>query len=327
MPTNLVHTSSAPLVAVAGDRIPQLVSSAGDKALLRYAEFFTANIRNVYTRRSYHHATTQFLSWCHEHGLDALAEIGPIHVATYIEALQQKRSAPTVKQHLAGIRSLFDYLVVGQIIPLNPALSVRGPRYTIIKGKTPALTAEETRQLLDGCDASIVMGLRDRALIALMVYTFARVGAATAMRVEDYFPQGKRWWVRLHEKGGKEHEMPAHHNLEEYLDAYIEAAGIREDKKGYLFRTGRGRTGLLSDKPMRQPDVHRMIRRQATAAGIQTAVSCHSFRATGITTYLQGGGTLEKAQIMANHASAKTTRLYDRRQDEVSLDEVERIII
>lgn len=160
-----------------------------------------------------------------------------------------------------------------------------------------------------------------------MVYTFARVGAATVMRVEDYYPQGKRWWVRLHEKGGKEHEMPAHHKLEEYLDSYIEAAEIGKERKGYLFRTGRGRSGRLSDRPMRQSDVHRMIRREAAAADIQTPVGCHSFRATGITTYLQGGGTLEKAQVMANHASAKTTRLYDRRQDEVSLDEVERIVI
>ena len=235
-------------------------------------------------------------------------------MAAYLEGLQQERSLPTVKQHLAAIRSLFDWLVVGQVIPLNPALSVRGPRYSVSKGKTPALTAEETRQLLEVCDTSHVVGLRDRALVALMVYTFARVGAVLAMRVEDYYTQGRRGWVRLHEKGGKQHEMPCNHNLEEYLDAYIEAAGIHQDRKGFLFRTALGRTRKLSDRPMRQSDVHRMVRRREREAGIQTPIGCHSFRATGITTYLQNGGTLEKAQYMANHASARTTRLYDRRK-------------
>ena len=145
------------------------------------------------------------------------------------------------------------------------------------------------------------------------------------MRVEDYYPKSKRWWVRLHEKGGKEHEMPAHHLLEEYLDAYIEAAGFREERKGPLFRSANRRTGGLTDKPLRPEDAWAMVRRRAKAAGIETAIGCHTFRATGITVYLANGGTLEKAQQMAAHESAKTTKLYDRTNDAITLDEVERI--
>jgi len=223
---------------------------------------------------------------------------------------------------------LFDWLVVGQVMPANPASVVRGPRHSVKKGKTPVLTAEETRTLLDTIDTRTPVGLRDRALIALMVYTFARVGAAAErMHVEDIYVQGRRTWVRLHEKGGKRHEMPCHHKLDEYLHAYIDAAGIAKDMKGWLFRTTEGQSGLLTERPMRQADVYRMIRRRAADAGIMTRIGCHTFRATGITEYLRNGGKLEVAQQMANHESARTTGLYDRRNDQVSLDEVERILI
>jgi integrase/recombinase XerD len=185
------------------------------------------------------------------------------------------------------------------------------------------LTSGEARELLDSIDIESVVGQRDRALIALMIYSFARVGAVLGMRVEDFFVQGRRSWVRLHEKGGKLHEMPTHHNPDKYLEAYIAAAAIGDERKEPLFRTTRARTGELTDHAMLQSDVWRMIRRRA-AAGIETEIGCHSFRATGITAYLKNGGKLEIAQQMANHESARTTGLYDRRSDEISLDEVEK---
>jgi integrase len=222
---------------------------------------------------------------------------------------------------------LFDWLVVGQVMPVNPASSVRGPKHVVKKGKTPVLSVDEARALLDVIDTGSMVGLRDRALIGLMVYTFARVGAAIKMRVKDVYVQGRRTWVRLHEKGGKRHEMPCHHNLDEYLQAYIEGAQIGADAKGYLFRTALGRTRQLSERPMNQADVYRMIGRRARDAGVHTQIGCHSFRATGITEYLRNGGKLEVAQQMANHESARTKGLYDRRNDQVSLGEVERLLI
>jgi site-specific recombinase XerD len=293
------------------------------KAAERFFDFFTANIRNQHTRRAYYQAACQFSAWCQGRGLYDLTAVKPLHVAAYIEALQEERSKPTAKQDLAAIRMLFDWLVVGHVLEVNPAHAVRGPKHVVKKGRTSVLDREEARALIAGIDIRSLTGLRDRALIGVMVYTFARIGAVLQMNVEDYFTQGRRGWVRLHEKGGKEHEAPCHHKLEVYLDEYIAAAEFGEDKRGLLFRT----TGRTTGTPNRltQPDAYRMLQRRAAAAGIKTKIGNHSLRATGITDYLKSDGTLEKAQQMANHSSPRTTKLYDRRNDEASLDEYEKV--
>ena len=314
---------SQSLALINTDQIPALYAP-DPQAARRTLEFFTANIRNPNTRKAYARAAVDFAAWCELQGLTDIGLVQPVHVATYIEGLTM--AAPSIKQRLAALHMLFDWLVVGQVMPTNPAASVRGPRHSVKKGKTPVLAAEEARALLDAIDTSTLIGLRDRALVGLMVYTFARVGAAIQMRVEDVYVQSRRAWVRLHEKGGKEHEMPCHHNLESWLHEYIEGAQLT-DAKGWLFRSVMGRTGRLANKPMSQADVFRMAGRRAQAAGIRTRIGCHSFRATGITEYLRNGGKLEVAQAMANHESARTTGLYDRRNDQINLDEIERILI
>jgi site-specific recombinase XerD len=307
--------------------LPALVTVAGDRASLRFMEFFGANIRNPHTRRAYMRAVTDFLAWCKDVGVSSIAQVQPLHVAGWVELQTRDHAAPTAKLRLAAVRHLFDWLVIGQIVPANPAASVRGPRHVVKSGKTPVLEPEEARILLDSIDISTPAGLRDRALIALILFSFARIGAALGMKVDDVFTQKRRLWVRLREKGGKQHEMPCHHNLETYLAAYIEGTGLADDPKGPLFRTiGRG-TGKLTRTPLPQANAYAMMGRRATAAGIATRIGNHSFRATGITAYLKNGGTLENAAAMANHASTRTTQLYDRRHDEISLDEVERIRI
>jgi site-specific recombinase XerD len=217
-------------------------------------------------------------------------------------------------------------LVVGQVVRSNPASVVRGPAHIVKRGKTPVLSPEEARQLFESLPTDTLTGLRDRALIGVLIYSFARISAALAMRVEDYFPQGKRWWLRLHEKGGKHHEMPAHHTLEGYLDRYLQAAGIGGDKKAPLFQSAIGKTGKLSGQPLARENAFQMIQPRAKHAGIQTKIGNHTFRTTGITIYLSNGETLEKAQQMAAHESPRTTKLYDRTSDVVSLDEVERVV-
>lgn len=212
---------------------------------------------------------------------------------------------------------------------MNPASSVRGPKHVVKKGKTPVLTPDEAREILDAIDIDTVIGLRDRALIGLMTYSFARVGAAIKMRVEDYYVQGRRGWVQLREKGSKVHQVPCHHRLDEFLEQYIRKAGLQDAPKGYLFRSAVSKRGqALTDQPLSQQDVHAMTGRRASAAGIRTAkIGCHALRATGITAYMKNKGKLEIAQQIANHESPRTTKLYDRSSDEISLDEVERIAI
>jgi site-specific recombinase XerD len=220
---------------------------------------------------------------------------------------------------------LFDWMVTGQCMPSNPASSVRGPRYSYKKGKTPILDEDGVKKLFASIDTSAVSGLRDRALIAMMYYTFGRVSAVVALDVKDYYPRGKKHFIALREKGGKDHEVPLHHKAIEYLDAYIEAAGLAGQKDTPIFRSTGGKGRPLGESRMSRVDAWKMIKRRALRASIKEDISPHSFRGTGITLYLESGGSLEHAQAIADHASPRTTKLYDRTGDQLSLDEIERI--
>jgi site-specific recombinase XerC len=202
--------------------VPTLIAAAGDQASWRYIDFFTSNIRNPNTRRAYARACGTFFAWAEERGL-SLGTIRPYDVSLYIEFRQQTHSAPDVKQQLAAVRMLFDWLITGQVLPHNPAAAVRGPKHVVKTGKTPVLDGKEWRQLLDAIPTVTVRDLRDRALIATLTYSFARIGAALKMKVEDLRPKGASWELRLHEKGGKHHVMPCHHSLAKALRAYIDA--------------------------------------------------------------------------------------------------------
>jgi site-specific recombinase XerD len=305
--------------------VPALIADAGNTAGWRYVEFFTANINNDHTRRAYARACNRFFGWCEHHDL-TLVTIRPVHVAAWVKELQEKHGAPGVKQQLAAVRMLFDWMITGQVVPFNPASAVRGPKHVVTTGKTPVLDGAEWRKLIDSIPTVSVRDLRDRALIATLTYSFARITAALRMKVEDLRAKGAGWQIQLHEKGGKQHAMPCHHALAEALRAYIDAAGITEDRKGFLFRTSPGHNATaLTGQPMVQADAWRMIRRRAVVAGIFAPIGSHTFRATGITAYLSNGGALEHAQSMAAHESPRTTKLYDRTQERLTQDEVERI--
>jgi len=304
-------------------RLPAIITASGPDAPERFFEFFAVTIRNPNTRRAYMRQVMQFMDWCEVRGVTELSAIRPLMVAAYIE--QHQAQAQTVVQGLAAIRKLFDWLVVKQIVPYNPAASVRGPRYSTKKGKTPVLARDDARRFLESIESGHVVGLRDRALIGLMIYSFGRVGAVTKMQVGDYYQNGKRFWIRLHEKGGKFHEVPVHHNAEEYMDAYLDAAEIRAESKTPLFRSTRGQSRVLTANGLGVREALAMVKRRAEAAGLPPTICCHTFRATGITAYLENGGTVENAQTIAAHESPRTTKLYDRRGDQISLDEIERI--
>jgi site-specific recombinase XerC len=260
--------------------VPALIAAAGEHASLRFLEFFAANIRNLHTRRAYGRAVADFLAWCDDNQVPTIAAVQPLHVAAWIELQQQKHAAPTVKARLVAVRHLFDWLVTGQVVPVNPAGSVRGPSHAVKVGKSPVLAPEEARALIDSIDITTHVGLRDRALIGLMVFSIARIGAALAMKVEDVFTQSRRLWVRLREKGGKPHTMPCHHYLETYLTAYIDGAGLAYDPKGAVVSDDRTRQGatadtnapapgecLCDDRPARGGSRHRDEARQPQLPG------------------------------------------------------------
>ena len=306
--------------------LPGVIVAEGAAASKRFIEFFTANIRNKNTREAYGRAVRDFFAWCDANDIGPLVDIEAVHIAAYIEQMTDTHAAQTVKQRLAAIKALFDYLVTGGILTANPASAVRGPKHSQTKGKTPVLMAEDARALIRSIDVSTLSGLRDRAIIGVMTYGFARVSAALGMDGKDVFSQHHRLWLRLTEKGSKYHEMPCHHSLEVYLREYIEAASI--ESKAPLFQTFRGRSGELTGKRLTRQNCLHMIQRRAKVAAIELpdGICNHTFRGTGITAYLSNpDARLELAQQMAAHSDPKTTRMYDRRGDEISLDEVEKI--
>src|ERR1700733_12480788 len=249
--------------------VPVLVAASGRDAAMRFLNFFATQIENDNTRAAYLRAAREFLAWCDGKKVGLLTDIQPVHVAEWIKQSKLSHSIPTAKLRLAAIRHLLDWLVTGHVMHTNPALSVRGPRHVVRKGKTPVLDAAEVRVLLDSIGGTSHIDLRDKALIGLMLYSFARIGAVVAMKVEDVFTQNRRLWVRLHEKGSKLHDMPCNHNAEALLHAYIDGTGIAGDAQGPLFRTV-GRDGKLTGNALHRVNAFELVRKRAAAAGIKT---------------------------------------------------------
>ena len=224
MTQQLVQGTPAGPLAEFADRLPPMIASADDRTAWRFVDFFAVTIRNPNTREAYYRAVSRFMDWCEQRGLHRLSAIRPIHVAAYVEQLPLSR--PSVRQHLSAISRCFDWMVSGGTLDTNPATSVQRPRHVVRVGRTPVLSDDQARTLLESISIDKVAGLRDRALIATMLYTFGRVGAVIAMDVEDYRLSNHQRTFLLHEKGGKEHQVPAHHRLVEYLGEYMDATGL-----------------------------------------------------------------------------------------------------
>jgi integrase/recombinase XerD len=305
--------------------LPALVEQAGGAAAFVWDEFFSGEIRNPNTRRAYAHAVRQFLAWAAGQGA-GLARITPGQVGQYIDQLDA--SMPTKKQHLAALKGFFDKLVLRHVVLLNPAASVRGPRYSNAEGKTPEIAVEQARKLLASIDTSHVVGLRDRAIIAVLIYTAARIGAVATLKMKSLEHDGSQWLLKFAEKGGKAREIPVRHDLEQYLMAWLDAAGLRgAAKDSPLFRSAIGKTRQLNARAPTAGDLNRMLKRRFKDAGLPARLSPHSFRVTTITDLLEHGVPLEDVQHLAGHADPRTTRLYDRRQKKVTRNVVERISV
>lgn len=308
--------------------VPVIVADAGGNARYAYAEFFGDQIASDYTRRAYRHAVHRFLKWCEAEGLE-LARIPPGGVGHYIRTLTttdgRPASKPTRKLHLAAIRKFFDALVQRHAVTLNPASSVRGPVVRSVTGKTPATDPAQARALLYSIDTTNLIGLRDRAILATMMYTACRVGAVSKLRLRDFQTDGRQYYLRFDEKGGADRQIPCRHDLQGYIEEYIAAAPRGTDAP--LFRAALGRTQQLSERPFQAKDIHRMVKRRLAAAGLPTILTCHSFRATTATDLLEQGVPLEDVQVLLGHADPRVTRLYDRRDRTVTRNVVERISI
>jgi site-specific recombinase XerD len=305
--------------------LPAVIQRAGPEAEARTLEFL-ASVRSRNTRDAYVQAIVRFTNWCEGRHLE-LADIDTFTVTAYITEIGRYYKPATVRQHLAAIRLLFDRFVAGGVVPVNPASDVRGPAGTANRRRGAALQPEDVRRLLDSIDATELSGLRDRALIAVIVCAFARVSPLTAMNVKDYRRDEAWRRLRLHEENGTPHEVPAHSKAQEYLDAYIEAAGIAGAPDSPLWRT-MAKDRSVSDRRMSRMDVYRAVRRRADYASLSAAATCQNLRAAGLSAYLANGGTVKRAQAIAAHASPRTTKRYEPADsDEVTAADIEKIAI
>jgi len=329
---------------------PQFLPGLESGAKEAMQQFFDAEIDNPRTQRAYIAAAADFFRFAIPSMSGGLSSLTALHFAQWIERMKERGlSTPTIKQRLAGVRMLFQSLARQQIIRWNPVAVVKGPAYSVKRGKTPMLDGDETNRLLQTIDTSTLIGLRDRAMIGTMAFSFARVTAVTSLNVAHVFHQKQRLWLRLTEKGGQCKDVPCHRHLQDYLSEWIAAAELAEKPEAPLFQTfsweplptrnadrpydpeaeqeaPRPRRRIVSGGRMTQAMTWEMIQRRAKAAGIKTAVCNHTFRAAGITAYLRNGGTIERAAAIAGHASTRTTQLYDRRPDDLTLDEIEKIL-
>jgi integrase/recombinase XerD len=326
VPNELVMASPG-IVSATGGRpvLPVLVERAGGAARFAWEEFFYAEHHNPHTQRAYQRAVRRFLGWCEGQGVE-LATITPGMVGQYLVGLGG--SPAKRNQHLAALRGFFDRLVNRHVCILNPAASVKGVKERVIEGKTPEITIDQARTLLRSVDTGHVVGLRDRAVLATLAYTACRAGAVAKLRLGDFQHDGTQYTLRFQEKGGKSREIPVRHDLEGFILAYVEAAGIgggAEDSP--LFRASNGRSRKLAAKPLGTERICELVKRRLKDAGLPSRLTPHSFRVTAITSLLEQGVPMEDVQYLAGHAEPRTTTLYDRRKKEVTRNIVERIPI
>lgn len=303
--------------------LPVLVERAGGAARFAWDEFFYAEHHNPNTQRAYLRAVRSFLAWAERQGVE-LAAVTPGMVGHYLAGLGG--SPAKRNQHLSALRGLFDRLVQRHVVVLNPAASVKGIKEQVVEGKTPEITLDQARALFAAIDTSHVIGLRDRAILATLRYTACRAGAVAKLRLGDFQHDGTQYVLRFREKGGKSREIPVRHDLEGYIRAYLDAAGIAgEPKDRPLFRASNGTTKRLGAGPLNAGTICRLVKRRLEDAGLPSRLSPHSFRVAAITDLLTQGVPLEDVQYLAGHAEPRTTGLYDRRQKRVTRNIVERI--
>ena len=322
----VLRTEDSPAENEHGGTFPAILVRAGKAACFAADEFFSARISNPHTRTAYAHQVSRFLAWCEDQGLE-LHQVTPGLAGRFLDELPG--AAPTQNQALAGLRHFFDTLVARHAAVLNPFQSVRGVRHPHGEGRTPEVTVDQARQLLASIKTRDVYGLRDRAVLGTLIYTGARVGAISpapdAGLCATTATTGR---CSSRKKEGRSREIPVRHDLDEWISAYLEGAGLEDAPQASpLYRAGQRRGSPLTDRAMSPLAVQLMLKRRLRAAGLPKILSPHSFRVLVVTDLLSQNVPLEDVQYLAGHAHPRTTQIYDRRRRRVSRNLVERISV
>lgn len=255
-----------------------------------------------------------------------MIRVTPADVSRFLDGLSV--ASPTRKLLLAGLRRFFDALVLRQVLILNPTLSVRSERYQVVEGKTPEMSFEHARRLLRSIDNSHDVGLRDFVVIAILIYTAARIGAVARLKRRDDYESGDQSCLRFHETGDKVREIPVRHDLQQALERYLDSSGLRYgEPNARLSRSAVRRTRRMTQNGMTADDMVRMVNRRSKHAGLSMRLSPQSFLVTTITDLLEQAVSPADRQYLAGHADPRATRLYDRRQRRVTKNIIVRISV
>ena len=320
-----VKHSNGLLERIKNRKTPHAVLESGDRFSEAFWEFFKAEVGNQHTRQAYQLAIFRFLDWCSERGI-TLHQLQSRHLNAYFS--QHPGSPTTMRQHLSAIRKLFNRMVTLDLLPNAPNISTdlfgRNQKTT-----RPTPTAAEARMLLDSVDTSNVVGLRDRALIGVLIFCFSRVGQVTNLKVEDYIKQEHQSFLRFPGRGGSTNLVPVHHLEQEYLESYLESAGTADSPAAWLFRTSnRSRSrNCLMDQPLTRKSTLKMLKRRIEEAGLSNAYDCQSFRRTGIVEYLKNGGSIEAAARIAGYESTRSIEAFLEKNDALDEAEINRLVI
>ena len=315
----------------ASDLVPGSSESKRQKTAETLLNILMGHVPNENTRSAYKAAWCSFFKFCSKHNLE-LDRVKPYHVGQWRES--HPGSVATQRQHLAALRLLYDHLLERGLVELNPAARVKAPRLQQESSHTPVFEEEEMKVFLGAINLDSLSGIRDKAIFSVLAYGWVRVSALLALTVEDYYQRQGDHWLRLHEKRGKNHEVPVHSKAREAIDRWLDASGLRSTPTAPLFPAfGKDKKTIelkqdrktLKFKPMDRTGIWKLVQVRARACGLEKRVCCHSFRATGITEYMNAGGTLEIAQRIAGHSQLSTTKIYDRSRDRATVAEIERV--
>jgi integrase/recombinase XerD len=308
--------------------IPDTREAKRQKTAETLLNILEGRIRNPNTRNAYKVAWKSFFAFCSEYKRE-LDTIQPYHVGMWLK--RHPGGISTQRQHLAAVRLLFDHLLEQGVVTTNPAARAKPPRQQRERSHTPAFECEEITALLGAIKLDSIRGIRDKALFSVLAYSWSRVSALVGLKVGDYYTRKGERWLRLEEKRGKIHEVPVHSKAREAIDQWLEVSGLESNPDAPLFPAfakdkktfARDKTNQL--RPLDRTVIWRLVQTRTRACGIKKRFGPHSFRASGITEYINQGGSLEMAQRIAGHSQLSTTKIYDRSGDRLTIAEIERI--
>src|SRR5271165_6670028 len=306
------QTETGEVLLAPFDLLDGTTESARAKTAETLLELLGARVRNPNTRSAYRVAWRSFLAFCSARQLE-LEHVKAYHVGAWLDRHPGSRS--TQRQHLAAVRLLFDSLMMRGVVEYNPAARAKPPRLVRESSRTPVFEEAEIVAFLDSISPNSLKDIRDKAIFCVLLYSWCRVSALISLTVADYYERAGQRWLRFQKKRGKVHEVPVHSKAREAIDLWLGASDLSSNPAAPLFPAFGKDRETIELKHLDRRSVLKLVERRASASGIVKRVCCHSFRATGITEYMNSGGTIEIAQQIAGHKSSSTTRIYDRSQD------------